>query len=70
MIESLLTQGQGSKFQSESSARSGDAFSGSGSVNVGGFNPPVFLGGGGGWQVQLVMIAAIAVVAVLLLARR
>lgn len=56
--------GGGMSASSSASGRSGNASSGAGSVNVGGFNPPAF--GGGGNQ-SLVLLGVMAIAAVVLI---
>lgn len=65
---SSLTGGGGMSSSSSASGRSGDAGSGSGSVNVGGFNVPAMPGG---MPAQTwVMLAGIGVIGLYLMTKR
>jgi len=65
MIQALMGATGGSSYQSTATSK-GEASSGSGSVNIGGFNPPAF----GGGSSQLIALGIVAVAVVLYLVSR
>jgi len=60
----------GGGMSASSSASSGPSYSGAGSVTVGGFNPPTWLGGDGAGIPPWVWLAGAALLAVALVGKR